>query len=127
MKHYLRFLITMLLLVLFGGGSFGQTWQKVELKDLTSDDVFVIVDVLNGYAISNAAISKRPAAVSVTLNEAGDRLTGVVKDNLKWKVTSDGGDYIFTSNASSNNILYWTGNSTDLKVGTLTSTSDAKK
>ena len=94
---------------------------------MTSDDVFVIVDVLNGYAISNAAISKRPAAVSVTLNEAGDRLTGVVKDNLKWKVTSDGGDYIFTSNASSNNILYWTGNSTDLKVGTLTSTSDAKK
>ena len=127
MKHYLRFLITMLLLILFGGGSFGQTWQKVELKDLTSDDVFVIVDVLNGYAISNAAISKRPAAVSVTLNEAGDRLTGVVRDNLKWKLTSDGGDYIFTSNASSNNILYWTGNSTDLKVGTLTSTSDAKK
>lgn len=117
----------MLLLILFGGGSFGQTWQKVELKDLTSDDVFVIVDVLNGYAISNAAISKRPAAVSVTLNEAGDRLTGVVRDNLKWKLTSDGGDYIFTSNASSNNILYWTGNSTDLKVGTLTSTSDAKK
>lgn len=94
---------------------------------MTSDDVFVIVDVLNGYAISNAAISKRPAAVSVTLNEAGDRLTGVVRDNLKWKLTSDGGDYIFTSNASSNNILYWTGNSTDLKVGTLTSTSDAKK
>lgn len=125
MKHYLRFLITMLLLVLFGGGSFGQTWQKVELKDLTSDDVFVIVDVLNGYAISNAAISKRPAAVSVTLNEAGDRLTGVVKDNLKWKVTSDGGDYIFTSNASSNNILYWAGSKTDLKVGT--PTSNAKK
>ena len=67
----------MLLLVLFGGGSFGQTWQKVELKDLTSDDVFVIVDVLNGYAISNAAISKRPAAVSVTLNEAADAGTGI--------------------------------------------------
>lgn len=127
MKHYLRFLITMLLLVLFGGGSFGQTWQKVELKDLTSDDVFVIVDVLNNRAISNATVGKnnRPAAVSVTLNEAGDRLTGVVVDNLKWKVTSNGGDYIFTSNASSNNILYWTGNSTDLKVGTLS--SDAKK
>lgn len=94
---------------------------------MTSDDVFVIVDVLNNRAISNATVGKnnRPAAVSVTLNEAGDRLTGVVVDNLKWKVTSNGGDYIFTSNASSNNILYWTGNSTDLKVGTLS--SDAKK
>ena len=87
--------------------------------------MFVIVDVLNSRAISNAAISKRPAAVSVTLNAAGDRLTGIVGDNLKWKVTSDGGDYIFTSNASSNNILYWAGSKTDLKVGT--PTSDAKK
>lgn len=89
--------------------------------------MFVIVDVLHNRAISNAAVFKRPAAVSVTLNAAGDRLTGIVDDNLKWKVTSDGGDYIFTSNASSNNILYWTGNSTDLKVGTLQSASDAKK
>ena len=29
MKHYLRFLITMLLLVLFGGGSFGQGQETV--------------------------------------------------------------------------------------------------
>ena len=89
--------------------------------------MFVIVDVLHNRAISNATVSKRPAAVSVTLNAAGDRLTGFVGDNLKWKVTSNGDDYIFTSNASSNNILYWTGNSTDLKVGTLQSASDAKK
>ena len=126
MKHYLRFLLTMLLLAIWGEISYGQTWQKVELKNLTSSDVFVIVDVLHNRAISNVAVSskERPAAVSVALNEAGDRLTGVVGDNLKWKVTSNGVDYIFTSNASSNNILYWTGNSTDLKVGTLP--SDAK-
>lgn len=126
MKHYLRFLLTMLLLAIWGEISYGQTWQKVELKNLTSSDVFVIVDVLHNRAISNVAVSskERPAAVSVALNEAGDRLTGVVEDNLKWKVTSNGVDYIFTSNASSNNILYWTGNSTDLKVGTLP--SDAK-
>ena len=125
MKHYLRFLITMLLLAIWGGISYGQTWEKVALSELKEGDVFVIVDVLNSRAISNAAISKRPAAVSVILNAAGDRLTGTVADSLKWKVTSDGGDYIFTSNASSNNILYWAGIKTDLKVGTLT--SDARK
>lgn len=127
MKHYLRFLITMLLLVLFGGGSFGQTWQKVELKDLTSDDVFVIVDVLNGYAISNAPVSKKPEAVQVALNEAGNELTSTtIAENLKWKVSSDKGVYVFTSNANSNNVLYWAGGTkTDIKIGN--PTSDNKK
>lgn len=127
MKHYLRFLITMLLLVLFGGGSFGQTWQKVELKDLTSNDVFVIVDVLNGYAISNAPVSKKPEAVQVALNEAGNELTSTtIAENLKWKVSSDKGVYVFTSNANSNNVLYWAGGTkTDIKIGN--PTSDNKK
>lgn len=120
MKHYLRFLITMLLLAIWGGISYGQTWQKVALSELTSDDVFVIVDVLNNRAFSNAPVDnkKRPVAVSVTLNETGDKITGIVGDNLKWKVTSDNGDYIFTSNASSKNILYWAGDGTYLYVGT---------
>ena len=127
MKHYLRFLMTMLLLVLFGGGSFGQTWQKVELKDLTSDDVFVIVDVLNGYAISNAQATQKPDAVQVTLNEAGNELTSTnIGENLKWKVSSDKGVYVFTSNANSNNVLYWAGGKkTDIKIGI--PTSDNKK
>ena len=127
MKHYLRFLITMLLLILFGGGSFGQTWQKVELKDLTSDDVFVIVDVSHGFAISNAKTSSNPKAVKVALNETGDELTGDeltgdFVEKLKWKVTSVDGDYVFTSTASSSgNILYWAGSGTGLRVGTPTS------
>lgn len=126
MKHYLRFLITMLLLVLFGGGSFGQTWQKVELKDLTSDDVFVIVDVLNGYAISNNPVSQKPKAVQVALNEAGNELTSTaIGDSLKWKVSSDKRVYVFTSNANSNNVLYWAGSGTGLKIGK--PTSDIKK
>lgn len=119
--------MTMLLLVLFGGGSFGQTWQKVELKDLTSDDVFVIVDVLNGYAISNAQATQKPDAVQVTLNEAGNELTSTnIGENLKWKVSSDKGVYVFTSNANSNNVLYWAGGKkTDIKIGI--PTSDNKK
>lgn len=119
MKHYLRFLITMLLLAIWGGEfCYGQTWQKVELKDLTSDDVFVIVDVLNGYAISNNPVTQKPKAVQVTLNEAGNELTSTtIGDNLKWKVSSDKGVYVFTSNANSKNVLYWAGSGTALKIG----------
>lgn len=121
MKHYLRFLITMLLLVLFGGGSFGQTWQKVELKDLTSDDVFVIVDITNSVAISNAATgkSKNASSVKVSLNDTKTSLVGDVRDNLKWKISSNDGKYVFSSNASSGNKLFGAGaKDTGLKVGT---------
>lgn len=93
---------------------------------MTSDDVFVIVDVLNGYAISNAPVSQRPDAVQVTLNKAGNELTGAIGDNLKWKVSSDNKVYVFTSNANSNNVLYWAGGKkTDIKIGI--PTSDNKK
>lgn len=134
MKHYLRFLITMLLLAIWGGEiSYGQTWQKVALNDLKSGDVIVIVDVINKCAISNAPTAKRqnPKAVPVALNlnETCDRLTGIDGGNLMWKVTSektsDGVDYTFTSTASSSdNYLQWTGNSTNLGVGPHTSTSN---
>lgn len=134
MKHYLRFLITMLLLAIWGGKiSYGQTWQKVALNDLKSGDVIVIVDVINKCAISNAPTAKRqnPKAVPVALNlnETCDRLTGIDGGNLMWKVTSektsDGVDYTFTSTASSSdNYLQWTGNSTNLGVGPHTSTSN---
>lgn len=118
--------MTMLLLAIWGGKiSYGQTWQKVALKDLTSDDAFVIVDVVNGFAISNAKTTENPKAVQVSLN--GDELTGDVDGNLMWKVTSVGGDYTFTSKASPDNILYWVGGKkTGLRVGTPSSTSNGK-
>lgn len=123
MKHYLHFLITLLLAIWGGEFCYGQTWQKVELKDLTSGDVFVIVDVLNGYAISNNPVTQKPKAVQVTLNEAGNELTSTtIGDNLKWKVSSDKGVYVFTSNANSKNVLYWAGSGTALKIGSPKST-----
>lgn len=122
MKHYLRFLITMLLLVLFGGGSFGQTWQKVELKDLTSDDVFVIAEVHNlrsSYAMSNdKGTSDAPSAVKITLSEDGTTITGTVADNLKWNVGKDGNAYIFYPNGNNKKWLYCTNNNNGVRVGT---------
>lgn len=104
-----------------GGGSYGQTWQKVELKDLTSDDVFVIVDVTNSVAISNAATgkSKNASSVKVSFNDTKTSLVGDVRENLKWKISSNDGKYVFSSNASSGNKLYGAGaKGTGLKVGT---------
>lgn len=121
MKHYLRFLITMLLLVLFGGGSYGQTWQKVELKDLTSGDVFVIAEIHNlksSYAMSNDKGTSAPTAVSIKLSEDGTTITSTVADNLKWNVGKDGNAYIFYPNGNNKKWLYCTKSENVLKVGT---------
>lgn len=121
MKHYLRFLITMLLLVLFGGGSFGQTWQKVELKDLTSDDVFVIAEIHNlksSYAMSNdKGTSAVPSAVSITLSEDGTTITKTVADNLKWNVGKVGNSYVFYPNGDNKKWLYCTNTNNGVRVG----------
>lgn len=121
MKHYLRFLITMLLLILFGGGSYGQTWQKVELKDLTNDDVFVIAEIHNlksSYAMSNdKGTSAAPSAVSITLSEDGTTITKTVADNLKWNVGKDGDSYIFYPNGDNKKWLYCTDSNNGVRVG----------
>lgn len=123
MKHYLRFLITMLLLVLFGGGSFGQTWQKVELKDLTSDDVFVIAEVHNlrsSYAMSNNNGTSAPTAVRITLSEDGTTITSAADgnfSNLEWNVRKNGDAYVFYPNGNKNKWLYCTNTNNGVRVG----------
>ena len=124
MKHYLRFLITMLLLILFGGGSFGQTWQKVELKDLTNDDVFVIAEVHDlkySYAMSNNNGTSAPTAVRITLSEDGTTITSAADgnfSNLEWNVRKNGDAYVFYPNGNKNKWLYCTKTENVLKVGT---------
>lgn len=118
MKHYLRFLITMLLLILFGGGSFGQTWQKVELKDLTSDDVFVIVDVTNSKAIQSTPTNSNPKAVPVSI--VGDKLKGDINNELMWNVKkyADGINYTFYPNGKTDKWLAVKNtDDTDLVIG----------
>ena len=105
MKHYLRFLITMLLLAIWGEISYGQTWQKVELKNLTSDDVFVIVDVTNFKAIQSMPTTSNPKAVSVSI--VGDKLTGDISSDLMWNVKkcADGINYTFYPNGKTDKWL----------------------
>ena len=104
-----------------GGGSYGQTWQKVELKDLTNDDVFVIAEIHNlksSYAMSNDKGTSAPTAVSIKLSEDGTTITSTVADNLKWNVGKDGNAYIFYPNGNKTKWLYCTNNNNGVRVGT---------
>lgn len=121
MKHYLRFLITMLLLAIWGGISYGQTWQKVELKDLTSDDVFVIAEIHNlksSYAMYNDNGTSAPTAVSIKLSEDGTTITSTVVDKIKWNVEKSGDAYVFYPNGNKKKWLYCTNANNGVRVGT---------
>lgn len=105
-----------------GGISYGQeTWQKVELKDLTSDDVFVIAEIHDlefSYAMSNDKGTSAPSAVSIKLSEDGTTITSTVVDKLKWNVRKDGDAYVFYPNGNKRKWLYCIKSDNDLKVGT---------
>lgn len=111
----------MLLLVLFGGGSYGQTWQKVELKDLTSGDVFVIAEIQkSSYAMSNDnGASKAPSAVRITLSEDGTTIKSSVTENLMWNVGKGKveNSYIFYPNGDNKKWLYCINDNDGVRVG----------
>ena len=123
MKHYLRFLITMLLLAIWGGISYGQTWQKVELKDLTDADVFVIAeihDLKSSYAMPNGnGASEAPSAVSIKLSEDGTTIKSSVTEILKWNVGKGKveNSYVFYPNGDNNKWLYCTNANNGVRVG----------
>lgn len=104
-----------------GGGSYGQTWQKVELKDLTSDDVFVIAeihDLKSSYAMSNdKGASAAPSALSIKLSEDGTTITGTVDDKIKWNVGKSGDAYVFYPNGDNKKWLYCTDSNNGVRVG----------
>ena len=125
MKHYLRFLITMLLLAIWGGISYGQeTWQKVELTDLKEGDVFVIAEIHNlksSYAMSNdKGASAAPSAVSIKLSEDGTTTKSSVTEILKWNVGKGKveNSYVFYPNGDNNKWLYCTDSNNGVRVGT---------
>lgn len=118
MKHYFRFFITMLLLAIWGGIGYGQTWQKVELKDLTSDDVFVIVDVTNSKAIQSTPTTSNPKAFPVSIVD--DKLTGTISNELMWNIkkNADGKSYTFYPNGKTDKYLaVRRDDKTDLVIG----------
>lgn len=95
-----------------------QTWEKAELSELTSDDVFVIVDATSSTALSNdKGTSSAPSVVAVTIE--GSKITSTVEENIKWKVSGNNTDgYTFYPKGSTETWLYTTNSNNGVRVGT---------
>ena len=121
MKHYLRFILVLLLSTVWCVGGYSQTWEKVSLSDLTNEDVFVIVDVTNSVALQNKAVNSKPKGTNISVNSSGDRLLGTISDELLWNVSKNSdGTYTFYPNG---NKKIWLGSKegkTDLSISTWT-------
>lgn len=100
-------------------GGYSQTWEKVSLTDLTTDDVFVIVGTISNktYALPNTETNQKPAAVAITISTDGNQITGDVTDNLKWNIEKSEEKYTFYPNGNKKAWLYSSSNSTDLGIG----------
>lgn len=101
------------------GGGYSQTWEKVSLTDLTTDDVFVIVGTISNktYALPNTETNQKPAAVAITISTDGNQITADVTDNLKWNIEKSEEKYTFYPNGNKKAWLYNSSNSTDLGIG----------
>ena len=122
MRKNVLFKTTLLLVVMFFsflGKVSAQTWQRVEITELTADDVFVIVDSTGSacYALSNVAISKNPAAVSITVT--ANQITSEVDGQLKWNISGDATEgFIFYPDGVTERRLYCNGSGAQIvKVG----------
>lgn len=108
-------MFTLLTIVCTWGG-YSQTWEKVSLTDLTTDDVFVIVGTISNktYALPNTETTNQPAVVAITISTDGNQITGDVTDNLKWNIEKSEEKYTFYPNGNKKAWLY---NDTKTKLG----------
>lgn len=111
-------MLTLLTIVCTVGG-YSQTWEKVSLTDLTTDDVFVIVGTISNktYALPNTETNKKPAVVAITISTDGNQITGDVTDNLKWNIEKSEEKYTFYPNGNKKAWLYSSSTSTNLGIG----------
>lgn len=108
-------MLTLLTIVCTVGG-YSQTWEKVSLTDLTTNDVFVIVGTISNktYALPNTETTNQPAVVAITISTDGNQITGDVTDNLKWNIEKSEEKYTFYPNGNKKAWLY---NDTKTKLG----------
>lgn len=120
MTKHLRFLFIALLMAVWTG-AWAQTWEKTDLANLTSNDVFVIVDIesTGAYAMpNNNGTGKAPTATKVTLSADKNQITSAVTDVLKWTLDNNSGQYTFYPNGDKKKWLYCTNTNNGVRVGT---------
>lgn len=97
------------------------SWVKVSIDQLTSSDVFIIVDSTSGCAIPNNP-EKQPLAVSIMKDGAWDFTN--IADNLKWNITGNNTEgYVISPNGDATKRLYCQNDNNGVRVGTPTGTA----
>ena len=95
-------------------------WVKVEdLTDIESEDVIVIVWTKGNtsWAISNdKGTGSAPTAVVVTVS--GNKLDGIIAENIKWNIVNDNGNLTIHPNGTTETWLYCTSTNNGVRVGT---------
>ena len=123
MKHSVLhrvFYIWSVMLFIAIGSVNGQTWNRVAISELTSTDVFVILDTTSSRAMINSnGTTSAPSAVLLTLNGDKSQIDQEVPDNCMWNISGNDEDgYIFYPNGTTTTWLYCTNTNNGVRVGT---------
>lgn len=73
-----------------GGRETGERWTEVAFSQLTTSDVFVIVDANTSRAMRNVNTNNNPKAVAVTLSPDGSYIASSVTSDLQWRIRKSG-------------------------------------
>ena len=117
----LRTVIAVMAMMVVSAPFYGQTWNLVDIADLTSTDVFMIVDTASGNAMTNDnGTGNPPACFSLTFNADNSQVTtATIPDNVKWNISGDATDgYTFYPNGTTETWLYCTNSNNGVRVGT---------
>ncbi len=117
----LRAVVVAMAMIFIAAPFYGQTWNLVDIADLTSEDVFMIVDTASGNAMTNNnGTGNPPACVSLSFNADYSQVTtATIPDNVKWNISGDDTDgYIFYPNGTTETWLYCTNSNNGVRVGT---------
>lgn len=122
----LRAVVVAMAMIFIAAPFYGQTWNLVGIDDLTSTDVFMIVDTAGGNAMSNDnGTTSAPACVSIAFNDDYSQVTtATIPDNVKWNISGNSTDgFTFYPNGTTETWLYCnttaaSGSNNNMRVGT---------
>lgn len=104
-----------------GGVEVGERWEEVAFGQLTTSDVFVIVDVSSSRAMRNVNTTTNPKAVAVTLSSDDSYITSSVTSDMQWRIRKSGSNiYVQRYGEAVDDGVLNNESSTTVKVGNCT-------
>lgn len=108
MKQIIKFCVTSLLLIIYEGTIFGQTFKKVtNISELQNGDVIAIVNEANNQALSTTQNEKNREATPITIKDGCFTSTTSVQEitlesyNKNWYLKVGTDDYLYADGKSS--------------------------